>query len=200
MVRPLDALWNVWLVWLVTWWAAAAWSSRAAKRPAIGRELWYRLLTIAGSALIFSTARSRGRYDVMFWQAQGAAGWLLVAVAIAGFAFTWWARLHLGRLWSSSVTRKADHHVVETGPYAIVRHPIYTGLLFAIAATVGMRASLATLAAAFLIVSGIYVKARLEEEFLRAELGGDAYDAYARRVPMLIPRIVSGATTRRAAR
>jgi protein-S-isoprenylcysteine O-methyltransferase Ste14 len=124
----------------------------------------------------------------------------LVAVAIAGFAFTWWARLHLGRLWSSSVTRKADHHVVETGPYAIVRHPIYTGLLFAIAATVGMRASLATLAAAFLIVSGIYVKARLEEEFLRAELGADAYDAYARRVPMLIPRIVSGATPRRAAR
>jgi len=103
-----------------------------------------------------------------------------------GFAFTWWARLHLGRLWSSSVTRKEHHHVVNTGPYAVVRHPIYTGLLLAIAATMLERITPATIAGATVMAVGIYVKARVEEAFLRDELG-EAYAAYARRVPMLVP-------------
>ena len=42
---------------------------------------------------------------------------------------------HLGRLWSGSITRKEGHRVVDTGPYALVRHPIYTGLIFALLAT-----------------------------------------------------------------
>ena len=124
----------------------------------------------------------------------------------------WWARLHLGRLWSASVTRKADHHVIDTGPYAVVRHPIYTGLLFAIAATVSVRATAETLAGAAmravaarqvlfdeppeawetvqrLRATGIYIKARTEEAFLRDQLGAETYEAYARRVPMLVPFI-----------
>ena len=48
----------------------------------------------------------------------------------AGLAFCWWARLHLGAMWSGTVTRKDDHHIVDTGPYGLVRHPIYTGLIF----------------------------------------------------------------------
>ena len=191
MVKPLDALAAAWVMWVISWGAAAAWTGRTAKRPAIGRELWYRLFTIAGAVVIVCTARTRGRYDVLFWELDGAAGWLLVAIVIAAFAFMWWARLHLGRLWSSSVTRKADHHIVDTGPYAIVRHPIYSGLFVAIAAAVGVRASLASIAAASRIVAGIYLKAQLEETFLRAELGADAYDAYARRVPMLVPFVRS---------
>lgn len=54
-----------------------------------------------------------------------------IAVMIAGFAFCWWARIHLGRLWSMRVTKKEGHHVVDTGPYGVVRHPIYTGILVA---------------------------------------------------------------------
>jgi protein-S-isoprenylcysteine O-methyltransferase Ste14 len=84
------------------------------------------------------------------------------------------------------VTRKEHHHVVDSGPYAIVRHPIYTGLLLAIIATVLVRATIITLTGSALIAAGIYVKARVEEEFLRQQLG-ESYDAYARRVPMLVP-------------
>ena len=185
-VRPLGALFVVWVAWSITWVAAAFWTGRTARRAPIGSELSYRLPMMAGALLVFITARTRGRYDVMFWRLDGAAGWLCVAVAIAGFVFTWWARLHLGQLWSSSVTRKVDHRLVDTGPYGIVRHPIYTGLFVAIAAAVAIRATVASIAVAALMASGIYVKARLEEEFLRAELG-EAYDAYARLVPMLIP-------------
>jgi hypothetical protein len=65
----------------------------------------------------------------------------MVALTLAGLLFTWWARIHLGRLWSSDVARKADHHVVDTGPYGIVRHPIYTGILVASTATAAVRAT-----------------------------------------------------------
>jgi protein-S-isoprenylcysteine O-methyltransferase Ste14 len=74
------------------------------------------------------------------------------------------ARIHLGQLWSSSVTRKEHHHVVDTGPYAIVRHPIYTGLLIAIVATMLMRGTIITLTGSAIIAVGIYVKACVEEE------------------------------------
>ena len=89
--------------------------------------------------------------------------------------------------WSSSVTRKEGHHVVDTGPYALVRHPIYTGVLVAAAATAIEQGTAASLAGMGLITLGYWIKARLEESFLRAELGTDAYDAYARRTGMLLP-------------
>jgi protein-S-isoprenylcysteine O-methyltransferase Ste14 len=117
----------------------------------------------------------------------GCRLWVLVAIAVAGFAFTWWARFHLGRLWSSSVSRKADHRIVDTGPYGIVRHPIYTGIIVASAATAAQRGTAPAWLGMALMTLGWYIKARLEERFLRDELGADAYDAYARRVPMLVP-------------
>ncbi|HSQ32549.1 MAG TPA: isoprenylcysteine carboxylmethyltransferase family protein [Gemmatimonadaceae bacterium] len=113
--------------------------------------------------------------------------WTLVGVAALGFAFTWWARVHLGRLWSSTVSRKADHHVVSTGPYAIVRHPIYTGILLAMLATALLRGTAAAFVGVAWLIVGFNLKARLEESFLRSELGEETYGAYASRVPMLIP-------------
>src|SRR3974390_1719240 len=49
------------------------------------------------------------------WRLGAGLGWLLAAAAVLGLLFAWWARLHLGRLWSSSVTKKAEHRVVDTG-------------------------------------------------------------------------------------
>jgi protein-S-isoprenylcysteine O-methyltransferase Ste14 len=112
---------------------------------------------------------------------------MLDAAALCGFAFTWWARMHLGQLWSSSVTRKTNHQVVDTGPYALVRHPIYTGVIVATVATAVQRGTALSLTGAALMILGWYVKARLEERFLREQLGPDNYDAYARQVPMLVP-------------
>jgi len=99
------------------------------------------------------------------------------------------ARIHLGRLWSSAITRKEDHHVVDRGPYRLVRHPIYTGLIATIFATAAAQATVTGLLGAALVAAGLWLKARIEERFLTAELGADAYGAYRRRVPMLIPGI-----------
>jgi protein-S-isoprenylcysteine O-methyltransferase Ste14 len=110
----------------------------------------------------------------------------MFAVVVAGIAFAWWARIHLGALWSGAVTRKFNHRIVDTGPYALVRHPIYTGLLSAAIATGVARGAWPALAGALILWLGIWMKARLEERFLSEELGAE-YAAYRARVPMLVP-------------
>jgi protein-S-isoprenylcysteine O-methyltransferase Ste14 len=106
---------------------------------------------------------------------------------LTGLALTWWARIHLGRLWSSAITRKEEHRLIETGPYEYVRHPIYTGLIIALLATAASEATPVAVLGAVLIALGLWLKARTEERFLLTELGPDAYESYRRRVPMLIP-------------
>ena len=90
------------------------WSDRTVNRPSLWRQLWYRATTACGALLMFGVFGIR-RYDIPFWELDGGGGWLLVAIAVGGVLFMWWARLHLGRLWSASVTRKADHHIIDTG-------------------------------------------------------------------------------------
>ena len=136
--------------------------------------------------LLFLAAR-RTWPEPRLWHVGFAGAYVLMGLTLAGLAFTWWARIHLGRLWSGSITRKEDHRVIDTGPYALVRHPIYTGLIFAIWTTAAAQATAAGLLGAALITFGLWLKARAEERFLTAELGADAYGTYRRRVPMLIP-------------
>lgn len=192
MVTPDLAFATLWSAWVVSWMIASVWRDRAVTRPALPREIVYRVIVAAGVLLLF------GRYTPSAlgtprWRPTPAIAWLWFAVAVAGLAFTWWARIVLGRLWSSSVTRKRDHHVVDSGPYALVRHPIYTGVILATIATAAVRGTAGGWLGMAIMTVGWYVKARLEETFLRQELGIDAYDAYVRRVPMLVP------FTRRAA-
>lgn len=194
-MRPDEAIYVPWVLWAVSWLLAAAWANRTVRTPAFGSQTLYRTIEIAGFVLLlFYVARRRpdGRvvsaFDVgRLWDLPVDAKWAMVGVAALGFVFCWWARIHLGRLWSGSVTRKEDHHVVDTGPYAVVRHPIYTGIILAAVATMAVRGTITAVAGAALIALGYVIKGRLEERFLRAELGAEAYDSYARRTPMLVP-------------
>lgn len=180
----------VWLSWWLLWMAAAVWSDRAVKAPARRYHLLYRLLPATGVLLLFGAVGLQSG-ELLLWRAPGVIAWTMVAVAIGGFLFTCWARIHLGRLWSSGVSRKADHHIVDTGPYGIVRHPIYTGIILASAAAAVQRGTLQAWLGMSLMTLGWYIKARLEERFLLDELGAEAYGAYARRVPMLVPFMTS---------
>jgi protein-S-isoprenylcysteine O-methyltransferase Ste14 len=186
-MQPLDATFSAWGLFALSWLVAAFWADRAAKRPAWRDEWLYRIVTIAAVYLLFRPAFPHAPAAMRLWALHKAALWALFAVAVAGFAFAWWARLYLGRLWSSAVTRKADHRIVDTGPYALVRHPIYTGLLLAAAATAGEQGTAQALAGFAALGLAFWIKARLEERFLSEELGADAYAAYRGRVPMLIP-------------
>jgi protein-S-isoprenylcysteine O-methyltransferase Ste14 len=177
----------IWLIWCASWFAAALWRDRAVKRPTLRQELVYRGLAIAGTVLLFGLYRHRLSSELILWRTPAPLAWTLIAPLVLGLAFTWWARIHLGRLWSASVSRKADHRVVDSGPYRIVRHPIYSGIILATLATAAMRGTALAWLGFVLLTLGWVVKARLEESFLRAELGREAYDDYAKRVPMLMP-------------
>jgi len=185
-MSPHVAVVGVWGAWVLSWLIAASWSRPTEARPAFGSELPYRALTSIGVLLVFYPGRY-GWEAPRLWAAPAPVQWALVAVAVAGFGFCWWARIHLGSLWSGSVTRKEGHRIVDTGPYRLVRHPIYTGIIVAAAATAAMTASIFSLLGVALVIFGSWLKARLEESFLRAELGPEAYDAYARRTGMLLP-------------
>ena len=198
-MAPLPMIYWLWDAWVVSWVIAAIWSARATAHPPVWSEIWRDALALTGSIILFGFSAPEvipqdgplaGVQAMMLaplWRAPTPAAWGLVGLTAVGLAFCWWARLHLGRLWSSFVGRKAEHRVVDTGPYRLVRHPIYTGLLTALLAMALAKGTAAALVGLLLAIAGFWLKARLEERFLRAELGVELYDAYSRRTPMLLP-------------
>jgi protein-S-isoprenylcysteine O-methyltransferase Ste14 len=187
-MRPAVLFAIIWIGWIVSWIAAAFWSGRTEKRNMTWDGWASRAALLIGAVLLLEwTARRLA--EQRLWHVGYDGAYALAAVTLAGFLFAWWARIHLGRLWSSGITRKENHRVVDTGPYALVRHPIYTGVIVSVLATAAAQGKATGLIGAAVIVFGLWLKARTEERFLTAELGADAYDAYRRRVPMLIPGV-----------
>jgi protein-S-isoprenylcysteine O-methyltransferase Ste14 len=107
----------------------------------------------------------------------------------AGLAFSVWARVYLGRNWSASVTVKQDHELVQSGPYRLVRHPIYTGLLLALLGTAVARGDAQGFVAVAIAVAAIWRKLRLEERWMQ-ETFGETYAHYRAHVPALIPHLL----------
>ena len=187
-MTPPNTTYALWAAWIVSWTLAMLWSSRTEKRDGIPAELLFRLVFYFGVIMLFAFPSGDHHFaQIQLWQFGDPLNWILAALTAAGLSFTWWARIHLGSLWSDWVMKKAGHHIVDTGPYRLVRHPIYSGLILAALATaIEKGTTIAILGAATMTVA-FYTKARREERFLRAELGAHAYDTYARKTAMLVP-------------
>ncbi len=175
----------MWDAWGVSWIVAMIWSRRAIARPPALEEITYWVLPAVGFGLL--AFGSAGTNFTPIWVTPAVIGWPLAALCGAGLLFTWWARIALGSLWSGSVSRKEDHSVVQSGPYRLVRHPIYTGLILAALTHACIIGQLANLGGALVMTLGFWLKARFEERFLGEQLGASAYSEYRRRTPMLMP-------------
>jgi protein-S-isoprenylcysteine O-methyltransferase Ste14 len=191
MIRPAWLFVIVWIGWAVSWAAAAFWSDHTAKRLATW-DVWVSRVIVAVSLILFSHSVARLLGAQRLWHVGLNGAYALAGLTLAGIIFAWWARLHLGRLWSSAVAVKAGHHIVDSGPYGLVRHPIYTGLLAASLATAVAKATVPAMAGWVLLVLGLWLKARAEEGFLAVELDQEAYSKYRRRIPMLVPFMSRG--------
>jgi protein-S-isoprenylcysteine O-methyltransferase Ste14 len=172
----------LWLAWLISWQFAALWRSRpTVQAPRREYRLHFVLISL-GLVMMYGVVPA---VQPVLWPVSPALGWSMIGLTAAGIAFAWWARIALGKLWSGGIERMAEHRVVDTGPYALARHPIYTGLIAGAVAMAALQAKPGAIAGAALFALGFVLKARLEERFLEAELGG--YDAYRARVAMIVP-------------
>lgn len=196
MTSATTAVTILWAVWYVTWIAAVVFSGKTKVQMRSDMSGWHRMIGSLGFVFLFvpvatpgapfSPEFARGLANPL-WSEPLVVQWGLFALVAAGFAFCWWARLHLGRLWSGFVTLKEDHHIVDTGPYGLVRHPIYSGVMFSALMTALMKATPAAVLGFVMVVVGFGWVAKVEEKFLRSQLGEGAYDDYSRRVAMLVP-------------
>ena len=179
----------VWILFLVYWNIKAA-NTKTTQRlePAASRIL--RLLLYLLAIVLLSTTRIplpllyRQLWPTGFW-----LFWLGAAVTVAGLLFAVWAREYLGTNWSRSVTIKQGHELITTGPYAVVRHPIYTGSL---AGFLGMAVAIGQVRgvlAFLLIFLALWLKLRMEEQWMRSQFG-DTYAAYSRRTAALVPYLL----------
>ena len=111
------------------------------------------------------------------------------ALTFAGIAFAIWARVWIAGNWSSDVTLKRNHELIVSGPYAFVRHPIYTGILLALTGTALAVGEWRGLLAVVLAGAAFWRKLGIEEAVMRRQFG-EAYTGYAERVSALIPFIL----------
>lgn len=191
----LLAILGIWAIWGAIWIALGMWAARTEVAAPARRQATYRIVNIIAFAAMFADGMYRlaptgvrwTPFLPPLWHVPPAIGWSLTMLAAAGLGLAVWARVTLGRLWSAAVTRKEGHRIVDSGPYGLVRHPIYTALLMGSAAIALAKGTPIALGGLALMIVGYTIKARLEERFLAEELGFAAYAAYRQRVPMLIP-------------
>ncbi len=118
-----------------------------------------------------------------------AVRWVGLALVVAGVAFALWAIASLGRHYDLVLEIHADHELVRLGPYALVRHPVYSGLGLHFAGACLATGNLLLIAGTLLVSFPAFAaRARAEEALLR-ERFGHAYDAYAREVGMFVPHL-----------
>jgi protein-S-isoprenylcysteine O-methyltransferase Ste14 len=176
-----------WIAWVIYWVSMAFGTKRTVERRGF---FGYRLVTIVLVIGLVAIARLlHVSSQSHLWHTGPALGVLTDLIVLAGAAFTVWARVTLGRNWSAEVTFKADHELIESGPYALARHPIYTGLI-AMALGTAINYGRAIGFAVFLgLCGGLWWKARQEERIMTSHFP-DAYVEYKARVRAIIPFVL----------
>jgi protein-S-isoprenylcysteine O-methyltransferase Ste14 len=170
--------------WAVFWlyWLAAAFSVKRG-RVAWSRHLRIRVVIAVAAIVLIRSGAFRG-HGVHTDPWRAGLGLVLFA---SGLAFAVWARVHIGRNWGMPMTQKDEPELVTSGPYHLVRHPIYSGILIA---GVGTAVALNWLWLIVVALAGVYFvySAAMEERYLTEQFPG-TYPAYARSTKMLVPFI-----------
>lgn len=112
--------------------------------------------------------------------------WAGAALLMFGLGLSVWARVHLGSYWSGTITLKEGHKVIRTGPYRLVRHPIYAGLWLGFLGTAVALGEVRGFVALVLLVTVQFFKSQREERWLEQDLG-EEYRRYRKEVPAFVP-------------
>ena len=182
------AYWS-WIVMALVWLPGYFLTKPAARVPDRVRQRLTTLLLFAAYALLFSRGlATAGLLAIFVTPPITVVGELGMALDLAGVAFAIWARITLGRNWSGIAEVKQSHELVQRGPYAIVRHPIYTGLLIAMVGTALTVGRLSSYLGVLSGLAGILLRVRAEDTLMAEEFPA-AHPAYRARTKTLIPLV-----------
>ncbi len=179
----------MWLCFLAYWWASSRNVKETEREESAPSRLARLVLILGAAALLWLPNVPPPLLDKRFLPPGAWSFWIGAAITAGGLLFAVWARRHLGKNWSQAVTLKEGHELITSGPYALVRHPIYTGLLLGFVGCAVARGEWRGLLAVALVFGALWHKLKLEEKWMRAQFG-QSYEAYSRRVTALVPYVI----------
>lgn len=177
-----------WLIFIAYWFLASLSVNRMERREPGGEVLVRIILTLAAFFLLRENDPRFGVLNRRFVSWQPAVFAVGAALTWAGVAFAIWARYCIGKYWSASVALRAGHELIRTGPYARIRHPIYTGILLALAGTGLAVGRYRALVAFAIILLSLTWKSKREEALLASQFGA-AFEEHRRRTGFFLPRL-----------
>jgi protein-S-isoprenylcysteine O-methyltransferase Ste14 len=178
---------SLWVAWLIYWWVSARDVKPTQWREPLRSQALHRVPLIVAAILLGAPGWLPHGLRARFVPAGPIFPALGATVLAAGLGFSVWARRHLGRNWSADVVIKEDHALIRTGPYRHVRHPIYTGILFAFLGTAIAIGEWRSLIAVGVAVLSFVRKSWVEEQRMQDTF--PEYAQYQRESAALIPFI-----------
>lgn len=183
--------WNtvavLWIGWLVYWFLGALRVRRNERGESSGQRFRTTIVLAAGAYLIFGPPTPFGLLNERFIPDAMGIRAVALGMVVAGLAITVWARIHIGQFWSARVMLKEGHELIQSGPYAKVRHPIYSGIFVAMLGTALFVGEWRALLGTAIFFVGHWLKARREETLLATQFG-PVYEEYRQRTGSLLPR------------
>jgi protein-S-isoprenylcysteine O-methyltransferase Ste14 len=177
---------GAWLITMLVWIASSFSNKQAVRRQATGSRAAQICFGVFAGLLIWGPAHFRLLSGPAVIPDSGAAHLAAFLLTLGGLAFALWSRFIIGRNWSAVITIKQDHELIRSGPYAIVRHPIYCGFLTAVIGAAIERGTIEAFAGAAILAIIFRFKSELEEKFM-IEHFGDAYRKNRMEVGAIIP-------------
>jgi protein-S-isoprenylcysteine O-methyltransferase len=176
----------LWLALVAVWFVGAFSTKRTVQRQSGISRFWQSGIVLLGCYLLFGGVTRVQTLDRQLFPVTPAIALAGFAIVLCGIAFSIWARLILGANWSGIITLKEDHTLVRRGPYRIVRHPIYTGLLVALLGSALQYGEVRSMLAVPVCAFGFWLKSQTEERFMVQRFGDD-YLRYQHEVRALLP-------------